>query len=156
MKINYLLIVFCALFSACQQGVQDNEVQLAEVADSFCVRYFNYNFPEAMNYCTDDSRKWIQFAASNVTEKDLQILYEQETPAQINVTDIAYRETDTTALVTVVVENYWDMDEIESEDDIRTLVYHRVGVFKFPMVKQQDRWRIRMEGLPQSGKSSHD
>ncbi len=154
MKFNYLLIVICALFFSCEQPVQRNEELLAEVADSFCVSYFNYDFVGASKYCTDDSRKWIQFAASNVTEKDLQILYEQETAAQVEITDIAYHEPDTTAMVTVVVENYWDMDKIE--DESRSLVYRRVGVFKFPMVKQQDMWKIRMEALPQSGKKSHD
>ncbi|MBP5277188.1 MAG: hypothetical protein J6Z18_01665 [Prevotella sp.] len=154
MKINYLLIVICALFFSCEQPVQRNEELLAEVADSFCVRYFNYDFVGASKYCTDDSQRWLQFAASNVTEKDLQILYEQETPARIEVTDIAYHEPDTTAIVTVVVENYWDMDKIE--DESRSLVHHRVGVFRFPLVRQQDIWRIRMEDLPQSGKRSHD
>lgn len=154
MKFNYLLIVICALFFSCEPPVQRNEELLAEVADSFCVSYFNFDFVGASKYCTDDSRKWIQFAASNVTEKDLQILYEQETAAQVKITDIAYHEPDTTALVTVVVENYWDMDKIE--DESRSLVYRRVGVFKFPMVKQQDMWKIRMEALPQSGKKSHD
>ncbi len=154
MKINYLLIVICAFFSACEQRVPRNEEQLAKVADSFCVRYFNYDFAGAGRYCTDDSRRWIQFAASNVTEHDLEILYEQETAAHIEVTSIAYHEPDTTATVTVVVENYWDMDDIE--DHSRSLVYHRVGVFKFPMVKQQDRWKIRMEDLPRSERRSHD
>mgnify|MGYP006873138280 CR=1 FL=1 len=156
MKINYLLILVCAFISACGQGVQNNEMLLAEVADSFCVRYFNYDFVGAGKYCTDDSRKWLRFAASNVTEKDLEILYGQETPARIEITDVAYHEPDSTALVTVVVEDYWDMDVIGQENDELTLTHHRVGVFKFPLVRQQEKWKIRMEDLPRSGKRSHD
>ena len=40
--------------------------------DSFAVYFFNWRLDKAAQFCTPDSKKWLQFAASQVHPEDLE------------------------------------------------------------------------------------
>ena len=45
---------------------EGSEDQLKADVDSFANYYFNWHFPKAVKYCTQESERWLRYAASNV------------------------------------------------------------------------------------------
>ena len=70
--------VCAAVATSCADGAADKEEKAAEAAaEAFASCYFNYDFAGARPYCTESSLKWLSFAASNVTQTDLDVLKTQ-------------------------------------------------------------------------------
>ena len=114
------------------------------------VSYFNYDFNKARRFCTDDSEKWLQFAASNVQQEDVDLLRQQEEPATVDVDEWDYT-SDSTASVHVNVHNYLRMDSIGKAGRMTD-----EGQYVLNAVIHQGKWFIRMANLPRSEKRSHD
>lgn len=53
---------------------EGSEDQLKADVDSFANYYFNWHFPKAVKYCTQESERWLRYAASNVNETDVELL----------------------------------------------------------------------------------
>jgi hypothetical protein len=150
MKINCLTLLSVLLLTACGGSRDGSEDQLQETVDSFAVSYLNYDFNTARRFCTDDSEKWLQFAASNVLQEDVDILRQQEEPATVDVDEWDYT-SDSTASVHVCVHNYLRMDSIGKAGRMTD-----EGRYVLNAVLHQGKWLIRMADLPRSGKRSHD
>mgnify|MGYP007000016486 CR=1 FL=1 len=58
--------------------------------DSFANNYFNWHFPKAVKYCTQESERWLRYAASNVNETDVELLRQKPEDASIEITDIDF------------------------------------------------------------------
>ena len=121
------------------------------VAEQFCVSYFSLHYAEAMTYCTDDSKKWLRFAASNIHESDLETLRADEDGVSVSVIDMQTSPADSTGSATVRVRNYLSADLI---DGPATMVEE--GFFHIDLVKQSGQWTVRMAGLPRSERQSRD
>ena len=66
-------LVLCLLTGLGAAGcTSEEEEQANSRAKEFAEDYFNLRFDEAYGNCTEDSRKWIAFRASNITEHDLE------------------------------------------------------------------------------------
>ncbi len=150
MKIGRYSCVFLFFLASCMANRNGSEGQLYEVADSFATNYFNLRYKNACKFCTDASHQWLRFAASNVKQADLDVIHNTEEPAQIEVNEVNYT-SDSTALVNITVSNFLLMDSIES---CGRMV--KSAGFRLNAVIDQDKWLIRMEGLPQSGRRNHD
>ena len=100
-------------------------------------------------YVTEESGKWLRFAASNTTESDLELLQRQQ--ATVDADDYFPVATDTLRVVRLKVENYLSptaLGEASRQEE--------EGVFEVTVVKRADSWQVRMEGLPRSEKQSRD
>ena len=150
MKINCLSLLPVLLLTACGGSRDGSEDQLREAVDSFAVSYFNYDFNKARRFCTDDSEKWLQFAASNVQQEDVDLLRQQEEPATVDVDEWDYT-SDSTASVHVNVHNYLRMDSIGKAGRMTD-----EGQYVLNAVIHQGKWFIRMADLPRSEKRNHD
>ena len=119
-----------------------------ETARLWADAYFKCDFHEAERYSTAESGRWLRFAASNTTEKALQLLQEKTTEVSIDGFAAA---NDTAGTATVRVSNYLKPvaigEEPQTEED---------GEFLLIMVKRDGRWKVKMEGLPRSGRQSRD
>ena len=60
------------LFAGCTQEKSSKQL-LEERADSFSTAFFNYQFKEAMKHVDEESEKWLQYVATNVTQEDVDI-----------------------------------------------------------------------------------
>jgi len=138
-----LLLAGCQVFG-------DGEREAGKIARQWAEAYFNYDFREATRFVTPESEKWLHFAASNVTEQDIEILNATDERATINVGDY-YVGTDTTGMISVTVNNFLSMDSIGHAGS-----RHESEVFILEVVKRNGHWKIRMAGLPRSEKQSHD
>ena len=85
MKYCYSLFLG-VLLASCQlenNGFNDADNALNKWAEA----YFNFDYKEAMGYMTPESAKWIRFAASNITEKDVEFIRSQNQNTVIHITD---------------------------------------------------------------------
>lgn len=145
--------IFCRIFmaltiicTACE-GSDKSKWEAEDTAQEFAEAYFSYDYGKALLYVTDDSRKWIEFKASNIGEDDINILRDQDRGPSVEITDTDLLD-ESNATVSVSVSNFLETDTIggsarmvdEASFDLRL----RLGA--------DGKWRIRMEGPLQSGR----
>ena len=142
-----LLFVTAILMTGCDTGMNGDQ-QAREVAGEWADAYFNCDYKDANQYVTPESQKWLQYAASNTTEQELNLLKEAG-GAHIAVSEGFDEANDTMRLVTLTVSNSLTTQQ-------QTPVLAKEATFKVTVVKGEDGWRVRMAGLPQSEKQSRD
>lgn len=148
-KIAFLIGL--AVISACSErdkedmsGAESNILHFAEA-------YFNYDFQQASELITPESRQWIRFAASNLSQDDIDILNHRESETTVELGEISIIN-DTTISARITVENYYKTDSIERP----VTATDEVEVFTLTAVKREKEWLVRMEDLPRSEKRSLD
>ena len=142
------LFVCSLLFLATGCGCGNADRDDAEAtALAFANTYFNYNFDEAAKFCTQDSRRWLSFAASNVYGADLEVLRNMDAGATVDVADMDFPDGDSTAVVTVEVSGFMQRDTIGKAGRVV-----EEGVFTLSLVRRDGQWKVRMAGLPRNGR----
>jgi hypothetical protein len=123
-----------------------------EVTTDFARAYFNYDYKRAQQYITPESKKWLRFAATNVTQQTLDLLNQRSEEKQ---TDVCLESSevlnDSTQMVSVSVTNYVDTDSLGQQPFVR-----EEAVYRMKVVCRDDKWMVRMEGLPRSERRSRD
>ena len=137
-----LLFMAAALMAGCDAATGSDQ-GARDAAGAWADAYFNCDYKDAKGYVTDDSQKWLQFAASNTTEQDLKRLQEAG-GARVTASD-SDGGNDTLQLVTLSVSNVLTATGVAKEATVHVTV-----------VKRDAGWQVRMEGLPQSGMRSRD
>ena len=133
--------------ASCNLGFEGDNAAL-DVATEWADAYFNCDFRDAANYTTAESDKWLRFAASNTTEQDLQVIQGKATSSA----DEYFTEAnDTLRIVTLHVRNFLKPVALGAAPQLQ-----EEGTFLVTVVKRDGKWKVRMEGLPQSEKQSHD
>ncbi len=128
-----------------------DDQEATEAAIKWADAYFNYDFHEAEKYATPESRQWIQFAASNTTVRDLQLVQENEGGASVEVNDFFPDANDTLRVVSLTVHDY--VSSTLPADSARLV---DEATFSITTVLRDGAWKVRMEGLPQSERQSRD
>ncbi len=147
MKV-FLLVLACAVMVSCGGGL-DGDADARQTALRWADAYFNCDYHEAAACVTDDSQKWLRFAASNTTAADLELL--RNTPAIVQDDDIKTAVGDSVRVVSLTINNYLDANGLG--DRAKQL---KEGRFLITVVVQDGDWKVRMEGLPRSEKQSRD
>ena len=122
---------------------EGSEDQLKADADSFANNYFNWHFPKTLKYCTKSSEPWLRYAASNVHEADVERLRTKAEDATVEINDISFGEDGTSAIASITVHNFLQMDTIGQEA-------HLVdeAEFQLPMSMENNAWKIKLNKLP--------
>ena len=149
MKNLFLLNVCLLILTSCEGLLKTEEEKAGAEATAFATAYFNFKYQTAKEYVTEESEKWIVFAASNVTQADLDVINAEE-PAEVELLQ-SYLETDTTAVSVLNVTNYLSLDSVEG-----SVRHVEQGEFLIPLVKRDGRWKVRMANLLQSETPNHD
>ena len=142
-----LLFLVAILMVGCELGM-DGDQQAQQVAGNWADAYFNCDFKDASRYVTPESQKWLQYAASNTTEEELTML-KNAGGARVSISNSFDEANDTMRLVTLNVTNVLTTQQQKP-------VLAKEGTFKVMVVKRDGEWQVRMAGLLQSGKQSHD
>ena len=144
-----LLIWALALsLTACSMLRKDDD-QATAVAVEWGEAFFNCDYHAAEALCTPESRRWLQFAASNTTQHDLDMLRQQA--AQVEATEFFPEASDTLRVVELAVRNSLSPNiNAEESSQIEEALFHTT------VVKRNGQWLVRMEGLPRSEKQSRD
>lgn len=125
------------------------EGQLEEVADSFSVSYFNWQFARSLAYCTPESRRWLSYMASQVNQTDIDVLKAQEECATCEIGEIVYENNDSVAKVEVEVSNFLNMDTIGKVN-----VMVEKARFYVPVVYRNEKWKVNLTGILRAEKDS--
>lgn len=106
------IILFLTIVNLISCSRSDTDSQLKAVVDSFATHYYNWQFKQALPYCTPESESWLRFAATNVQQSDVDILRAQDEGASYQINDIKFGLGDSTAIVSLTVSHYLRMDTV--------------------------------------------
>jgi hypothetical protein len=144
------LLIFALMLSltACNM-IQRDSNKATDVAVQWGEAFFNCDYHAAETLCTPESRRWLQFAASNTTQHDLDLL--KQHAAEVESTDYFPEANDTLRIVELVVHNSI-IPSIEAEKSSQ----EGQALFHVTVVKRNGSWLVRMAGLPRSEKQNRD
>lgn len=143
--MKHLKLCFAvALLASCDLAMSGDEAA-RKTAVAWADAYFNCDFHEAEEYCTAESGKWLRFAASNVTEQDLQLLRERNAVAEAE--EYFPVANDTLRVVRLKVKNYLSPKALGAPSQMAD-----EGTFSVTVVQRDGQWRVKMEGMPRSEK----
>ena len=150
MKYYALFLTGALCLTACSESHHVLDEQVEKCANAFAEAYFNYEFMEARERVTPESEKWLRFAASNMTQEDIDMLNAKSVPATTAVNDITTVD-DTTAIAVVEVKDFLQKDSIGKAGSIVD-----EATFALTVVKRDKEYFVRMEGLPRSERQNLD
>lgn len=135
------------LIAACSS--HKNEHKLKETANSFAETFFNWQLNEALPYCTPESKKWIEYAGSQITQEDIDLLKTQDEGASHQLEDINYQAGDTTATIVVKVKNVMLLDSIGKSGKIM-----EKASFQIHLCYRNKQWKVLLTSLPRPMRNS--
>jgi len=147
---KYAILYLGLLLTSCTNNKPSPDELATQQAKLFADSYFNYDYTSALALITPESAKWLQFAASNITQNDIDQLNAHNEEVTTDVTDLLWID-DTTALATIEAANYLLKDSIG-----RNMRRMDEGTFQIKIVERQGQYYIKMEGLPRSERQSPD
>ena len=144
------LLIFAMTLSlvACDM-MQSDDDKATDVAVQWGEAYFNCDYHAAEALSTPESLRWLQFAASNTTQQDLDLLKQQA--AEVEATDFFPEANDTLRVVELRVNHY-----LSKNLSMGVSQQKEEGIFQTTVVKRGDKWLVRMASLPRSEKRSRD
>lgn len=147
MRNSLAILLLVLLAAACSRGTVRNEKEAEECAVGFMEKFFSFNYPEAENLCTSDTRYWITWYVSNITAADVDSIHRIPDAPKVSLRSVEAGESDTTAVAYCEVENFYRLDSLGRHG-------HMVqkDVLRLPMRMESGEWRVRMEGPLQSEK----
>ena len=103
----------------------------------------------AAHFCTPDSKKWLQFAASQVQPEDLEQM--KDLPQNFSYSyEITQGDSKGIAAeVALNVENFFVLDSIGKPGRLK-----ESATFPLQLVKQGETWKVRLDGLPRMVKNN--
>ena len=144
-------LLICTLLlslTACNM-IQRDDDQATAVAVEWGDAFFNCDYHAAEVLSTPESRRWLQFAASNTTQHDLDLL--KQHAAEVEATDFFPDANDTLRVVELVVHNSIS-PSIHAGESSQV----DKALFHITVVKRNSKWLVRMADLPRSEKQSRD
>lgn len=138
-----IFVLICMLAVSCNNNDKD-KAMAKQCAENFSKEYFNFKYVDAMKYTTGDSKRVLQFCASNMSQQNIDSLKNVTDTPTINVSHLKIID-DSTGTFKVNVDNGIYFDTIGgnlSRDKHRT--------FCFNLSKSGGKWKVRMEDLPRS------
>lgn len=135
------------LFAACNSILYTEEDRMRNNINNFASAYFNWQYKEALPFCTPESERWLRFAASNVTQEDVDLLRAQQEGASHKIDSINYDKGDTTATAYITVKNFLQADSIDTPAHM--VKRARICI---PLVLRNKKWLVKMEVPLQSEK----
>ena len=143
-----LILAMVLSLTACNLTNREDTVA-TDVAVQWGEAFFNCDYHAAQALSTPESRRWLQFAASNTTQQDLDLL--KQHAAEVEATDYFPAANDTLRVVQLVVRNSLS----PAVNDGAPLQVDE-ALFSVTVVKRNDQWLVRMASLPRSERQSRD
>ena len=145
---KFLTIAIILTTTACSM-VQRDDSEATAVATEWGEAFFNCDYHAAEALSTAESRRWLQFAASNTTQQDLDLL--KQHAAEVEATDYFPAANDTLRVVQLVVRN-----SLSPAVNGGAPLQVDEALFSVTVVKRNDQWLVRMASLPRSERQSRD
>lgn len=146
-----LTIAGCVLIGLWACTDHKNEEQLRDTANAFAQTYFNWQFNDALTYCTPSSKRWMIYVASQVKQDDVDKLRSAEQGAKSEIKKIHYEEGDSVASVVMKVENFLSMDSLDAVGH-----FVKSATYTLQFVQLNKRWKVKLTELPRPDSAHHD
>lgn len=111
-KHPYLAIGVIALSSILACSCSEDEKPAERRAIDFAQNYYNMRYNQAIKLCTKESRKWIEYKASNIYQSDIDVINSQSDTACSTIDDIVIGNDETSAIAKVTINNVLTCDTI--------------------------------------------
>lgn len=134
-------ILLAVSLLSCHQ--EDEDERTRQCAESFTNAYFNFKYTTACQYVTPESRKWVSFIASNLSQKDLDVINSQEDTSSCDVSEIEMIN-DTLATASISVSNCYVTQAMDSGS-----VAKEVNI-QLELHKRDNKWLVHLTSLPQA------
>lgn len=118
-----------------------DEEMAEEAVKNFAENYFGCKYSEAAEQCTPESRRWIEFVATNVSDSDLQVLNNSLDETSFEVKDMTVGD-DSTANCVVEAHNYLRLSSIEDKGQIAPS-----DSYSLKLVHKGGRWLVALDGV---------
>ena len=143
-----LIFALTLSMTACSM-IQSDDDKATDVAIEWGEAFFNCDYHAAEQLSTPESRRWLQFAASNTTQHDLDLL--KQHAAEVEATDFFPEANDTLRVVELEVSNSIS-PTLNGEESVQ----QEEALFHVTVVNRNCSWLVRMAGLPRNEKQSRD
>ena len=140
----YLLFALVFLTAGCQLQEDDEMSAIDKAVSNWAECFFNFDYKGALEYTTPESGKWIRFAASNITQSDIDFIQEHDNKVSINVVDHYLTAGDTASTARIRASDFVRLDLIDHNN---TVVDQ--AEFQLNLVKRKGEWMVDLKGLPQ-------
>ena len=134
-----IMLAVIACFLSCGNKTED---MACNCADSFATHYFNWQYEQCLPFTSAESKTWLQFAASNVTQSDIDMLRAMEYGASVEVTDIEMND-DGNATAELLVSHFLMPGRLGKE---AALIEEATTTLT--LKKQDEDWKVILEALP--------
>ena len=126
----HILSIFSFICLSCQQQTPQNQIEQAAV--DFCEAFYNFNYPVAEEWSTPSSLSYLSFLASNIQQKHIDANSERAT-------------------VVCEIKNAHIISPISGE-------MQQISVLRdtLELMRERNKWLIRMDIPRQNGKRNHD
>ena len=146
----YLLSIMLLLLNGCQLHDANGSGAVDKSLQEWAEAYFTFKYEDALEYMTPESEKWIRFAATNITEKDIDFINGQNNVVKVDILDCQI-SADTTCISRIRVSDFVQLGFVGQESKVVDQ-----AEFQIPLVQRDGKWLVRMEGQLQSGRQSRD
>ena len=146
----YLLSIMLLLLNGCQLHDDNGSGAVDKSLQEWAEAYFTFKYEDALEYMTPESEKWIRFAATNITEKDIDFINRQNNVVKVDILDRQI-SADTTCISRIRVSDFVQLGFVGQENKVVDQ-----AEFQIPLVQRDGKWLVRMEGQLQSGRQSRD
>ena len=150
MRRFFLLLTAAAVLTSCSDNMSSQQEKAGRAATAFAEAYFNYDFTRAVELTTPETSKWIRFAASSISQENVDMLNTRSEGAVVTLSDCQVLN-DTICEVLLEVDNYLAADSIGHSG-----VFRHNGEYLLTVVLRNGQWQVRMAGLLRNGKHSRD
>ena len=134
-----ILSLFILITAFSCKGKEDSDY-ITERVDSFATHYFNWQYEKCIKFVKPESKVFIQLAATNVTEEDVQMLRSQQEDASIDIKDFIFEDANH-ANIKIAIHNFISVDTTG-----RKAKSYDYGEAEIRMVKEGKDWYVEMPG----------
>lgn len=135
-----LLTTIISFISSCQRISNSNDMTI--VADSFATNFYNWRLEKAFKYCTAESKTQISYLASNISEKDIELINKRNEDASIEITNTEMQDGGIKARISMKIYNSFKMKDINSDVQL-----NKERDVTINLIKTNEGWKVNLTTL---------
>ena len=138
-----LLATIISFISSCQRISNSNDMTI--IADSFATNFYNWRLEKAFKYCTAESKTQISYLASNISEKDIELINKRNEDASIEITNTEMQEGGVKARISMKIYNSFKMKDINSDVQL-----NKERDVTINLIKTNEGWKVDLTTLKET------
>lgn len=146
-QLCLFLILALTLTVSCQE--QSDKKESLQTARKFAELYFNWRYPEAVEYADSTCIQMLRFMVSQISDDDITLIQEKVSPATVDIKDVLF-ESDDSIVVLVRAKDFLQMKTIG-----KPAILQKEGDFTILLTKKGPKSPWKISSRPQKVSTSH-